>query len=218
MTPVRAFIFDLDGTLVDSAQAIAGVLNGMRAERGLDPLPLNHFRRQISRGVKELVSRTLPNSAPGEMVPEFRRRYALSRTYASHLYPGVAETIAALRTDGWPLAVCSNKPETLCRKVLVDVGLDEAFTVVVGGDTAAAGKPDPAPLLHALAALGANAAECALVGDSTIDQRAATAGGVRFVFFTGGYDDGVDTRNCQCIDTLSDLLLLFALPREGANA
>jgi phosphoglycolate phosphatase len=107
------------------------------------------------------------------------------------------------------MAICSNKPEELCRKILLDLNLDGHFIKIVGGDSKHSPKPDPMPLLWALG-------ECAprdaiFVGDSLIDQRTSEASGVPFVFFTGGYNDGVDFEKCfKVIDQMEELQRIVA--------
>jgi phosphoglycolate phosphatase len=153
----------------------------------------------------------LPPTAVLDSLAEFRRRYRLLPTPPASLFPGAAATLAALHGAGWRLAVCSNKPEVLCRKALQDLGLDHYFGSVVGGDTAPFPKPHAAPVQHALAELQVAAPRALLVGDSTVDQQAAAAAGVPFIFFTGGYDDGVAAGTPRAsIDRLGQLPDLLA--------
>lgn len=214
---VDTILFDLDGTLVDSAPLVGGILNVMRGERGLSPLGVENFRRLISLGANELVERALevPAEEVYAFVETFRIRYRELSTPADSLFPGVAETVITLAEDGIHLGVCSNKPERLCRKVLDDVGLVQYFGAVVGGDSATRPKPDCAPLHLALSALGRGKAGAILVGDSTVDQRAAEAVGIPFVFFSAGYDDGVKSSAAWAyIDTVAQLLD-FVLPNRN---
>ena len=189
----KALLFDLDGTLLDSASIIATVLDSMRAEQGRDALQLATYKSWISLGAEQLVANALqlPATQVLDALAEFRRRYRLLPTPPASLFPGASATLAALHGAGWRLAVCSNKPEVLCRKALQELGLARYFGSVVGGDTAPFPKPHAAPLQHALAELQVAAPRALLVGDSTVDQQAAAAAGLPFIFFTGGYDDGV---------------------------
>lgn len=191
--PRDVLLFDLDGTLVDSAATIGQVLNDMRAARGHPPHDVARYRSWVSLGAEQLIAHALdagPQQVP-ELLAAFRTAYRELPTPASALYPGVAAVLQALHDQGYRMAICSNKPEALCAKVLRDTGLERYFTVLVGGDTATHAKPHRAPLDLALAGLQANASHAVLIGDSTVDQRAAAAAGLPFIFFRGGYDDGV---------------------------
>lgn len=203
---IDTVLFDLDGTLLDSAPLVGRILNGMRESQGRAPLSLNSYRQWISLGAADLVGNAMEAEAQNvsTLVLEFRRRYRELPTPTNTLFPGAAETVAALAASGVRLGICSNKPEHLCHKVLLETGLSDYFGSVVGGDTISQPKPHRQPLDYALEALGATAPSAILVGDSTVDQRAAHAAQLRFVFFTGGYDDGVDVGAAYwCIDALT---------------
>ena len=108
------------------------------------------------------------------------------------VFPGARELLEQLTDAGCVLAICSNKPQRLCHKLLDETGLIRFFETIVGGDTLDKSKPDPTPLTHALSRLGGETDTALMIGDSAVDQRTADAADVRFAFFTGGYDDGVD--------------------------
>lgn len=214
---IETILFDLDGTLLDSAPLVGRILNGMREGQGLEPLPLSSYRQWISLGAAQLVGRAM--EAELQDVPivlqKFRRLYCELPTPTDTLFPGVAETISALAASGIRLGICSNKPEQLCHKVLLETGLCNHFGAVVGGDTVNQPKPNRQPLDYALETLGAVAASAILVGDSTVDQRAAQAAELPFVFFTKGYDDGVDIGGAHWrIDVLSQVLDIIDASRE----
>lgn len=205
---IDTVLFDLDGTLLDSAPLVGRILNGMRESQGLTPLSLNSYRQWISLGAADLVGNAMEAEARSvtTLVQEFRRRYLELPTPMNTLFPGVTETVAALAASGVRLGICSNKPEHLCRKVLLETGMSDYFGSVVGGDTVSQPKPHRQPLDHALKVLGATAPSAILVGDSTVDQRAAHAAQLPFVFFTGGYDDGVDVGAAySCIDVVTQV-------------
>jgi phosphoglycolate phosphatase len=212
MSTRDVLLFDLDGTLVDSASTIGQVLNAMRAARGHAPHDSARYRSWVSLGAEQLIANAL-DAAPdqvAELLAAFRAAYRELPTPASALYPGVAAVLAALHAQGYRMAICSNKPQALCAKVLRDTGLEPYFQVVVGGDTASHPKPHAAPLEHALAALGAQPDQAVLIGDSTVDQRAAAAAGLPFIFFRGGYDDGVQDGGLHAaIDLLEHLPALL---------
>ncbi|MFG1412385.1 HAD-IA family hydrolase [Xanthobacter sp. VTT E-85241] len=205
---VRGIVFDLDGTLVDSAPSVASVLNGMRAEHGFAPVPDSRYRGWISLGAPTLVRNAL-DMHTGDCtmeLAEFRRRLARHRVPASSLYAGVPEVLERLARRGMALAICSNKPESLCVKLLEDTGIAGYFGAVIGGDTMSASKPSREPILAALAGMGTEPDDAIFVGDSTVDQKGSAAAGVRFVFFAGGYDDGVRRADCfLTIGEISDL-------------
>lgn len=210
MTP-QAVIFDLDGTLVDSAPVVGAILDGMRGERGLAPLDHALYREWSSRGGAVLVGRALDiaEEDAAAAVAEFRARYAGIAAEEAHLYAGVRETLRRLAASGCALGLCTNKPDHLTRNVLRDLDLRHVFATVVAGEPGRKAKPDREPLDRALAVLGASPDRAIFVGDSRVDQQTAAAAGVRFAFFSGGYDDGVDRAAVDHhLDAISDLLTL----------
>jgi phosphoglycolate phosphatase len=184
-------VFDLDGTLTDSAPAIGAVLDALRAERGLAPLPTDAYRGWISHGAAALVGAALGQDGPATpaQLTEFRRRYAATRGTPADLYPGVVESLTALRRAGWAMGVCSNKPQALCDKVLAETELQGFFSAVAGGDAVAQGKPHPMHLAHTLALMGRASQGFHFVGDSLIDADAAAAAGAPFLWAAYGYAD-----------------------------
>ena len=186
----RAIIFDLDGTLVDSCAVCITILEGMLQSRGvarsIDPF---EARPLMSWGGERMVAALLGDdcgNASDELI-EFRARYNKVETPVTSLFDGVAPGLEALRNAGFALAICSNKPQQLCDKVLGDTGLAGHFDVVVG--TMANLKPKPAPdLLHkTLAGLGLSVQEYVFVGDSELDHAIAEQAGMPFHFLTYGY-------------------------------
>ena len=182
-----AILFDLDGTLVDTAPTISAALNQLRAGRGLLDLTPDIVRPWISLGVDDLVRRGVGGKPLDDDVASFRSTLAALPTSRESLYPGCEKLLFDLRSCGRHLAIVSNKPERLCRKVLQDLGLTNLFGSIVGGDTAKFCKPDPAPLLTALAELGLCAQTAVFVGDSDLDAKAAMALRIPFYLFEGGY-------------------------------
>ncbi len=222
---LRAVLFDLDGTLVDSAPAIAAALSDVRANRGLEPLGAEAARLWISLGAAELVRRGLGPAAgdAAEDLAAFRRALTARPFPPDGLYPGVRGLLAGLRSAGLRLAIVTNKPEVLARRLLEELDLADSFGAIVGGDSAAACKPDPAPSLAALRALGVAPEGAAFVGDSRIDAEAAAALELPFHLFEGGYGaaECAGVRTASRFVTHSALLKTLvqaAVPRTPTSA
>lgn len=183
-------IFDLDGTLVDSALVCADILTGMLAARGsmrtISPAQTKPF---LSRGGTRMVAALLANECgdPELEIAEFRRRYAETATPPESLYPGVRAGLIALTAGGRRLAICSNKPQPLCDKVLADLDLADMFEVVVGWRAGFRAKPAIDLLDLTLLRLRLTAERCVYVGDSELDHAVAKAAGIPFHFVTYGY-------------------------------
>jgi phosphoglycolate phosphatase len=182
-------LFDLDGTLVDSAGGIAAALTRVRAERGAGPIDADTVRPWISLGADTLVARALGEHAGETEADVARFRAILSGLPIDPgcLYPGVEETLDQLAQAGFRMAVITNKPEALSRSLLADLNLSRLFATLVGGDTTPRAKPDPAPIHHALALLRARPDQAILIGDSAIDAATARAFDMPFLLFEGGY-------------------------------
>lgn len=217
MTPnYLGMVFDLDGTLVDSAPVVAGILNEMRHQlRAKDALSLDCYRTWSSEGGAVLVGNALEISSEDaeQIVPEFRRRYFELSTPANSIYPGVIELLEALKARNIRLAICSNKPANLCKKVLNELNLDSYFDLVIGGDTLAKKKPDPLPLMHIINAMGINSSQILYVGDSSIDQNTAKSAEIDFAFFAGGYDPKISLEPSDISFDAHDLLLSHLVSR-----
>jgi phosphoglycolate phosphatase len=186
-----ALLFDLDGTLVDSAVMITSALTELSLSRGGEPAEVARIRRLVGRGAPTLVKEALGPVAGNseEDVATFRAILADTPPQPGITFPGVVAALDVLAAAGHACAVVTNKPEMLARRLLDQSDMSRFFTVVVGGDTLPVGKPDPAPLHHALRALsGARATSATMIGDSDIDARAAAAAGIAFALFLGGYE------------------------------
>ena len=208
MNRPQVVVFDLDGTLTDSAPAIGAVLDSLRAERNLPPLPIAAYRGWISLGAPALVGAALglPTPALPELVAEFRRRYANTRAAPADLYPGVEEALAALAAADRPMGVCSNKPHVLCEKVLAETGIRHFFRAVAGGDAVAHSKPHPMHLSCTLALMRCAQQPFFFVGDSLIDAQAAAAANAVFLWAAYGYADSDDlARGSQRLESASDI-------------
>ncbi len=215
--PLRAILFDLDGTLVDSAGDLRNALNIVLAQRGLRTLSLDEVKGMIGDGATKLVERGLAATGgdPATLMETHRAFLAIYEANASTLtrpYPGAVETLEALTARGLPLAVVTNKPAAATATVLEALDLARFFKVVVGGDTLPQRKPHPAPILHALEGLGVLAEAALMVGDNHHDIHSARAAGTAAIAVTYGYSHvphaelGAD----RLIDNLTELLPLVA--------
>lgn len=183
-------IFDLDGTLIDSAPDIHATANAVLADEELEGFDLATIRGFVGRGVPVLVEQMLnargisdPSRAE-RMIGNLVARYETAVTLTKP-YPGVVAALEQLRSDGHALGVCTNKPVLPAQAVLRHLELEPMFDVVIGGDSGLPRKPDPAMLLKAQQELGCSAA--AYVGDSEVDAETAEAAGLPFFLFTEGY-------------------------------
>jgi phosphoglycolate phosphatase len=189
---LKAVLCDLDGTLVDSAEDIRAALNQLLAADGRDPVGAAEIKTMIGDGVGKLIERALaarggdPADAPG-LTPRFLALYEPNAARSTRPYPGVPETLRALKARGLRIAVVTNKPERATREILASLDLAPLIEVVVGGDTAPERKPHPAPVLVALERLAVAPTEAVMVGDNHHDVSAARAAGVRAIAVTYGY-------------------------------
>ena len=190
MTRLPALLFDLDGTLVDSAQGICLALSSLAASRGGEAVALQDVRLLVSRGAATLVREALGPVA-GESAEDLAAFRAILRALPGDpamMFVGVLAALERLAEAGYRCAIVTNKPETLATQLLADLGLERYFDACVGGDTLHAEKPDPAPLHHALELLGLPATHHAvMIGDSDTDAAAAAAAAMPCVLFEGGY-------------------------------
>jgi len=183
-------VFDLDGTLVDSAPDIMVAANKMLQGEGLEPLDLATITSFIGNGLPKLVERVLNTRGIGQsqfprLYDEVRDFYNAAPADESRPFPGVPALLDHLKAKGHKLGVCTNKPEEPARLMLNFLGLEDYFDSVVGGDALPEKKPHPAPLNLAFERLGDG--DRLYVGDSEIDAEVALAAGVRFALFTEGY-------------------------------
>jgi phosphoglycolate phosphatase len=187
-------VFDLDGTLVDSAGDLQDAANRMLATVSRPPLDRETIIRFIGRGVETLVRRVLDHSGIAASDAEFhahlaafRRFYGEALTGSTRTCPGAETMLRTLRGRGLALGVCTNKPEAPARTICGALGIARHVDVIVGGDTLAVKKPDPAPLLHAIERLGGRSGTALCVGDSETDYLTSRAAQVWFIYFEGGY-------------------------------
>lgn len=190
-----AVLFDLDGTLLDSAPDMLATANAMLGERGRAALTLAQLRPVVSKGSRAMLAVAFPEldaAARDALVPEFLQRYeALIGRYA-RLFGGVAEMLQALEQAGSVWGIVTNKPEYLARLILPQLGWEQRCAVLIGGDTLAERKPHPLPLQVAARQLGFAAQQCVYVGDDERDILAARAAGMPSIAALWGYRLGDD--------------------------
>lgn len=190
----RAVVFDLDGTLIDSAGDIADVLNGCLVEDGIAPFDEPAVVTMIGGGAKVLVERALERLGRGHetalldrLFEKFATRYEALGAGRSVPFPGAVDLLADLSGAGVGLAICTNKPEDITRRVLDQLDLTRWFGAVIGESPRLPRKPAPDMLLAALAGLGASPADAVMIGDSAADIGTAKSAGVRSIAVSFGY-------------------------------
>ena len=189
MTASRAVLFDLDGTLADTAPDLAAALNRLRSEQGLPPLGLERLRPFASAGARGLVHAGFgvkPGDADYAALREaFLEAYRENTCVETQLFPGIAELLAELGRRALPWGIVTNKATRFTERIVATLGLTPAC--VVCGDTTEHLKPHPAPMRHAAEQLKLAPAECVYLGDDLRDMQAARAVGMRAVAVEWGY-------------------------------
>lgn len=207
-----AIVFDLDGTLIDSAPDIANALNKALAQRDLAPFSVDKVKEMIGGGVPKLIERALiahgvSRIGIAPMVTEFITFYQNDLVTETTLYEGARDILEQFRTEGRRLGLCTNKRHDLTIEILQKLDLDQYFSAVIGERAGKPHKPDPAPLRGVMAALGVTADRTVMIGDSTADVGCAKAAEVPCVVVSFGYSRiephslGAD----KVIDSLSEL-------------
>lgn len=209
----RCVLFDLDGTLLDSAPDMAATLNRMRAKRGATAMPLAEVRPHVSKGARAMSAAAFPGlggEVPPELVQEFLGIYREELGRHGTAFDGIEAMLAALEADGARWGIVTNKPGDLARALMPSLGWERRCGVLVGGDTLAERKPHPLPLLHAAEAMGFAVADCVYVGDDERDILAARAAGMRSVVALWGYrlqhDDPLTWQADAMAEVPADLL------------
>ena len=198
-THYQAYLFDLDGTLVDTAPDLGEALNVSLRETGVPGVTADQARQWIGRGARysliqalEYFELVLEQTAVDALLEKFLNYYAEHIADLSTPYDGVVYTLGALHDAGTKLAVVTNKPTRFTVPLLSALALDGYFSSVVCGDTAAQPKPAADPILLCLSELTVPADQALMVGDSSVDVEAAKAAGVDVACFSGGYNHGID--------------------------
>lgn len=199
MNGQRAILFDLDGTLVHTSPDLWCALNDVLKKRGMPTIAHETVEDFVGGGARVLLARTFfgPDALPPEIgmdpdfegaVSDFLSYYSEHLTEYSHPYRYVPEWLTIWRQQGFKLAVVTNKPERLSRRLLTGLRLNDLFDILVGGDTLPQRKPAPEPLLYALDKMNVSIEQAVMVGDSDMDVQAARAAGCSVIAVSYGYN------------------------------
>lgn len=187
-------VFDLDGTLVDTAPDLTDALNHCLGKAGLPAVDIDDVRPHAGHGARailrlgyELAGCVADECVITDALPRFLAHYEAHIADTSRPFPGVVDALAELRSAGFRLAICTNKTERLARKLLAELGLASSFVAVCGSDTFAGRKPDPVHLLGTVALAGGNTARSVMIGDTDTDMEAAARAGMRSILVDFGY-------------------------------
>ena len=188
---VKAVLFDLDGTLADSAGDLAGAINRIRRERGLPPVTVASMRPYASAGARGLLGAGMgvapEDAAYSTLREQFLAYYEAGLAETTALFDGIETLLDRLDARGLPFGIVTNKAARYTQPVVAALGLDARAGAIVSGDTTAHPKPHPAPLLHAAELLGVAATECVYVGDDLRDVIAGNAAGMPTIAAEYGY-------------------------------
>ena len=220
----RSLVFDLDGTLIDSAPDVAGALNRVFEAAGRSALPLETVRDLVGRGARALVADAVDQTGGGNeddvdiLCQRFLEAYRDLPVEQTTVYPGVLCVLGELHRKGALMGICTNKPEITTWPVLKALDLECFFKVVVCGDTLAVRKPDPRHLLHTIESLGGNPGHAVMIGDSKHDVGVARNAGVRVIAVSYGYcGSAPESLGADIlIDRFEELLEILPMDTEDA--
>jgi phosphoglycolate phosphatase len=189
-------VYDLDGTLADTAEDLVATLNWLLARDGLKPLKVESAGSLVGAGARPLIARGFAAAGksldPDELealFADYLKHYNAHIVDRTRLYPGVEEALATLARAGWVQAVCTNKIEGSARLLIERLGVAKRFAFICGQDTFGVGKPDPTPLIKTIAASGGASNRAIMVGDSATDIKTARAAGLPVIAVDFGYSD-----------------------------
>jgi phosphoglycolate phosphatase len=214
LIPCRLFIFDLDGTLIDSRADICFSMNQALARMRIPTLPESEILDFVGEGLQRLVERSLrgaTNQVPEQVLIEdatrfFREEYGQHLLDQTKLRPGVTETLDRLSQAKF--AVVTNKPEGFSRTILNGLGIEKRFCVILGGDSVRSRKPDPEALGEAMTVCGAHPSETVMVGDSPVDIQAGKAAAVMTCGVLGGFRPKEELEAAGCDLLIGNLIEL----------
>ncbi len=228
LLPIRAALFDLDGTLVESGPEIADAVNDTLRDFALVPIDNRTIEGWVGHGAVDLLTSVLSHALPcersavvqwpayNEAMAVFRQHYAAQTGTRNRLYDGVTACLDRLRAADIAMAVVTNKDTAFAEKALEANGLSDFFAVRVCGDTLPSRKPDPSGVVRVLSALGVRASDAVFIGDSHVDVETARNAGLPVWAFSGGYNRGVPIREAApdaVFDHWSEVVPLAGLDR-----
>jgi phosphoglycolate phosphatase len=194
--PAPTVVFDLDGTLIDTAPDLVASLNHTIAAHGLEPVTYEDLTHLVGHGARAMIERSfrlrgnpLDEAELPAMMGRFVEHYLANMPGESRPYPGLEASLVRLRDAGMVLAVCTNKMESLARPLIEGLNLSGYFAAVTGGDTFAVRKPDPAHLIGTVELAGGDIRRTVMVGDSLNDLKVAVNAGVPSIGVPFGYSD-----------------------------
>jgi phosphoglycolate phosphatase-like HAD superfamily hydrolase len=196
---IQLIVYDLDGTIVDSAEIVLKILNKISKNLLKENLQLENLKQYLSLGGKELIRNSLKINNEQEItlyLNKFREEYYKTKTPKDKLFSGIMETLKILERKNILIALCTNKPRLLVEKTLKDLNLSNKFNYVCAGDDLTTKKPNPENLNICLRNLKVEHSNALMVGDSRVDQLLCKNTNVKFIHFEPGYDDGVIAKDC----------------------
>jgi phosphoglycolate phosphatase len=208
--PLRAVLFDFDGTLADSYPAITTSVNHVRGLHGLPPLPESEVRRYVGRGPAYLLAHTVPGGDPGKDFVHYRAHHPSVMISGTRLLPGAAEVLAELKHRGLLIGICSNKPRQFTARLLASLGIAELIDVALGPEDVARPKPAPDMLKEALVRLNVRPGEALYVGDMVVDIETARQAGVAVWVVPTGSDERatlVEAHPHRLLNELRDIVV-----------
>jgi len=193
-------VFDLDGTLIDTAPDLHAALNHCLETGGFRTVPFEAIRGMIGEGAKAMIRKGLEHTSAGDgedtveaLWPGFIDYYSRNICRLSRPFPGMETALAAFAADGATCAVCTNKTQRLAEEVLEGLGLTARFSVIVGADSVPRKKPDGGHILQTIERSGGDRSRAIMIGDSQTDERAARHAGLPFIYVPFGYGPEPDT-------------------------